>query len=316
MHAIATLTFNPALDLSTATERVEHTHKLRCAQPRFDPGGGGINVARVVKVLGGEAVAVYPTGGPHGEMLHALLAATGLGQVVIPIAGLTRESMTINEARTGNQYRFVLPGPTLTAAEQQKCLDAVAALRPRPSFLVVSGGFPPETPAAELFADIAALSKEIGARLILDVSREMRHAPLSGVYLMKPSEREFSAMLGREIENRAEMAAAARTLIEAGRAEVIIISLGEEGALLVADGTAEHIPTPKVPIRSAVGAGDAMVGAIVFALEQEWNVREAVRYGIAAGAATIMTPGTELCYRHDVERIYKEMEESMSVPGA
>ena len=132
----------------------------------------------------------------------------------------------------------------------------------------------------------------------------MRHAPASGVYLMKPSLHELSVMLDRPIETRAETAAAARALVAEGRAEVVVVSLGEEGALLVTEALEEYFIAPEVPIRSAVGAGDSMVGAIVFALEKGWNVTEAVRYGVAAGAATIMTPGTELCYREDVERLF------------
>ncbi len=112
MHAIATLTMNPTLDLSTATDRVVPTHKVRCAPPRFDPGGGGINVARVVKVLGGNATAVYPAGGPHGQALRLSLEEMGLAQCIVPIAGSTRESFTVNEIETGRQFRFVLPGPT------------------------------------------------------------------------------------------------------------------------------------------------------------------------------------------------------------
>ncbi len=130
MHPIATLTMNPALDLATTTERVGHTHKLRCGPPRTDPGGGGINVARVVKVLGGEATAVYPAGGPYGAALHASLDRLGLAQRVVPIAGTTRESFTVTETSTGDQYRFVLPGPTLSDMEQRQCLEAVSRLDP------------------------------------------------------------------------------------------------------------------------------------------------------------------------------------------
>ncbi len=305
MHPIATLTMNPALDLSTSTERVGHTHKLRCGEPRFDPGGGGINVARVVKVLGGDATAVYPAGGPHGVMLHRSLDALGLAQRVVPIAGMTRESFTVNETATGNQYRFVLPGPTLTELEQHQCLDAIAALEPRPSYLVVSGGFTPGTNADVLCAEIGKVAEKIGARLILDISMAMRHAPLRGTYLMKPSIHELSVMLGCPIETRADTIAAARSLVAEGRTEVVVVSLGSEGALLVTERLAEHFQAPEVPAESAVGAGDSMVGAMVFALEKGWSLAEVVRYGVAAGTATIMTPGTELCYAEDVNRLYK-----------
>jgi 6-phosphofructokinase 2 len=312
MPAIATLTMNPALDVSTTTHHVMHTHKVRCGPPRYDPGGGGINVARVIKILGGETVAVYPAGGATGEMLTQGLDALGLAQRVVPIAGITRESFTVNEAETGNQYRFVLPGPTLSEAELQQCLDALRAMDRELSYLVVSGGYPPGASPAKLSADIVKVAQEVGARLILDTSQAMRHAPDGGVHLMKPSLSELSGMLGRELETRSEQIAAAQSIVKQGRAEVIVVSLGHEGALLVTADLAEHFETPHVPIHSAVGAGDAMVGAIVLALERKWSLTDAVRYGVAAGAATIMTDGTELCHRDDAERLYEAMSSTPS----
>jgi 6-phosphofructokinase 2 len=173
---------------------------------------------------------------------------------------------------------------------------------------VASGGYPPGAPAAELSAAIAKLAVDIGARLVLDTSLAMRYAPEHGAYLMKPSERELARMVDRPVESRAEQIAAARSLLAEGRAEVIVVSLGAEGALLVTATLAEHFEPPAVPALSAVGAGDAMVGAMVFALEKGWSLVEAVRYGVAAGAATIMTPGTDLCYAADVDRLYGEMK--------
>ncbi len=160
-----------------------------------------------------------------------------------------------------------------------------------------------------LCAEIGKLAENIGARLILDISMAMRHAPLRGTYLMKPSIHELSVMLGCAVESVAETVAAARSLISDGRTEVVVVSLGSEGALLVTDTLAEHFEALEVPAKSAVGAGDSMVGAIVLALEQGWSLTDAVRYGVAAGTATIMTPGTELCYRSDVERLFAEMGE-------
>lgn len=131
MSRIVTLTLNPAMDLSTTAARVEPTRKLRCSLPHYDPGGGGINVARVVATLGGDALAVYPGGGPFGDLLERTLAGLGVPQRRVPIAGDTRESFTVDEGASGLQYRFVLPGPELSAVEQQACLDAIAALDPR-----------------------------------------------------------------------------------------------------------------------------------------------------------------------------------------
>ena len=306
MPAIATLTMNPALDLSTATERVEPTHKLRCGPPRYDPGGGGINVARVAKILGSQAAAVYPAGGPIGAMLRAGLDSLGVVQHVIPIAGNTRESFTVGETETGNEYRFVLPGPELSAAEQRRCIEAVEALEPRPEYLVVSGGLPPGVDAAALIAEVAGLARSAGAKLVVDSPEAMRHAP-PGVFLIKPNLRELSIMVGRPLKTRADQVAAARSLVRQGRAEAVVVSMAGEGALLVGGALGQHFAAPDVPARSTVGAGDSMVGGIVVALERGWSLSDAVRYGVAAGTATIMTPGTELCRREDVERLFATM---------
>ncbi len=168
-----------------------------------------------------------------------------------------------------------------------------------------AAAFPPERRRPSYVPTLRSLQQEIGARLILDTSRAMRYAPESGVYLMKPSERELSAMVGQPTDTRAEQIAAAQSLVRQGRSEVVIVSIGAEGALLVTDGLVEHFQAPDVPPCSAVGAGDSMVGAMVFALERGWSLQEAVRYGVAAGTATLMTPGTELCHVDDVEKLYR-----------
>jgi 6-phosphofructokinase 2 len=304
MPSIATLTMNPALDISTTIDRIEHTHKLRCGPPRYDPGGGGINVARAVKLLGGEAAVVYPAGGPIGEMIRGLLDSLGLVQHIVSISGATRESFTVDELETGKQYRFVLPGPMISESEQRQCLNSVEALKPHPKYLVVSGSLPPGVGAAAFSEQIAKLAERIGARLVLDTAQAMPHAR-RGVFLMKPSRRELSGMLGRPIDSRTEQLAAARSLVREGRAEVIVVSLGADGALLVTGSTEEHFQAPAVATSSSVGAGDSMVGAIVFALERGWAIKDAVRYGIAAGAAATMRPGTQLCRREDVERLFR-----------
>lgn len=306
MSRIVTLTLNPAMDLSTTAARVEPTRKLRCSLPHYDPGGGGINVARVVATLGGDALAVYPGGGPFGDLLERTLAGLGVPQRRVPIAGDTRESFTVDEGASGLQYRFVLPGPELSAVEQQACLDAIAALDPRPSWLVLSGSFPPGV-APMFFDQVVALAQRIGARLVLDCSGEaLRHAgQRGGIHLLKPSLSELATLAGGKVEGVAAQEAALRELIGRGVAEVIVLSLGGEGAVLASKEGIERFAPLDVPVCSAVGAGDSMVGAMVLALSRGWSLPAAVRYGIAAGSATLMRPGTELCRAEDVERLYR-----------
>lgn len=306
MSRIVTLTLNPAMDLSTTAARVEPTRKLRCSLPHYDPGGGGINVARVVATLGGDALAVYPGGGPFGDLLERTLAGLGVPQRRVPIAGDTRESFTVDEGASGLQYRFVLPGPELSAVEQQACLGAIAALDPRPSWWVLSGSFPPGV-APTFFDQVVALAQRIGARLVLDCSGEaLRHAgQRGGIHLLKPSLSELATLAGGKVEGVAAQEAALRELIGRGVAEVIVLSLGGEGAVLASKEGIERFAPLDVPVCSAVGAGDSMVGAMILALSRGWSLPAAVRYGIAAGSATLMRPGTELCRAEDVERLYR-----------
>lgn len=130
---------NPALDITTSVDVVRPTEKMRCGAPRYDPGGGGINVARIVHVLGGCSTALFPAGGSTGSLLMALLGDAGVPFRVIPIAASTRESFTVNESRTAKQYRFVLPGPSLTVAEQEQCLDELRGAAASAAFVVASG---------------------------------------------------------------------------------------------------------------------------------------------------------------------------------
>ncbi|AJE15607.1 1-phosphofructokinase family hexose kinase [Stutzerimonas balearica] len=306
MTRIATLTLNPAMDLAVRTPRVVATEKLRCSAPRHDPGGGGINVARVVSTLGGDALAVYPAGGPFGEMLRRALDAIGLAHLPVAISGDTRESFTVDEQASGLQYRFVLPGPRLSEQERLGCLAALRGLHPAPAYLVVSGSF---TPGIEpsFFDELLALAGQVGARLVVDLSGEplAYAARRGGAYLIKPSLNELASLIGRMPESEREQEGALRELIAAGAAEVIVLSLGAAGALYATGDRLERIAAPSVPMVSAVGAGDSMLGAVVLALAQGRELGDAVRYGVAAGAATVMRPGTQLCLREDVERLFR-----------
>ncbi|MDG2534079.1 1-phosphofructokinase family hexose kinase [Sphingomonas sp. HITSZ_GF] len=301
--AIATLTLNPALDVTTCTEKVRPGHKLRCSTPRFDPGGGGINVARVVTHLGGAATAVFPSGGPAGATIVQLLEAQKIPILPVPIAGATRESFTVDEGRPGDQYRFVLPGPELGKEELAALLDALFAV-PDVTHVVVSGSLPPGCDPA-ILKQIGARCRDAGVKLVIDTSGPaLAAAQGAGAWLVKPSLREVADLLGREIESADDEMAAARELRDRGFAEVVVVSLAERGALLVGEGQELRVPAIEVDAKGTVGAGDSMVAAITLAASQGKGIEDALRYGIAAGAATLMTPATELARKEDVERLY------------
>lgn len=304
MTRIATLTLNPALDVSTRTDKVRATHKLRCEAPRAEPGGGGINVARVVHALDGHVTAVFPCGGATGATFEKLLRDEGVPIAPVPIAGAMRESFTVDETGSGQQYRFVLPGPTLAESELDKLLHAATELDPAPGYVVASGSLPPGCDPA-VFHKLCGLCGKAGARLVIDTSGPALAALEGGcAWLIKPSLRELQELVGRDLSSDAEQLAAARELRDRGFAEVIVVSLAERGALLVAQGTELRMPAIEVPPGSAVGAGDSMVAGLTLAMAADKSLEEVLLYGIATGAAALLTPGTELTRREDVERLY------------
>lgn len=307
MAPIVTLTLNPAIDESTSVEYVVSSSKLRCQAPHDEPGGGGINVARAVRRLGGEALALFAAGGPSGELLCELLDREGVARIQISIAEWTRRNLNVREEATGRQYRFVFPGPTLREPEWRQCLERLRVVRPTPEFVVASGSLPPGVPAG-FYALAAGVARELKARFVLDSSGEpLRLAVEKGVFLLKPSLREFQQLTGGAATEEPELTEAAARLIAEGRCEVVVLSLGGGGALCVTGTESERMLAPAVPVSSSVGAGDAMVAGIVLSLVRGRSLREAVRFGVAAGAAAVMNPGTQLCRREDAERLYEQM---------
>jgi 6-phosphofructokinase 2 len=297
---IVTLTPNPALDVSTSVARVRPTHKLRCSTAQRDPGGGGINVARVVRRLGGEVVAVYPAGGPPGEMLRQLIAAENIKSRVIATEEETRENFSVHEEETGDQYRFVLPGVRLGETEWLNLCRALGDLEVGARFVVASGSLPPGAPMT-FYAHAARMGKEAGARVVLDTSGDALKFALGGdIYLVKPNLRELSDLIGAPVETRAAQLDACRTLIAQGKAEAIALTLGEEGALFVTADAAFAARPPGVEAVSAVGAGDSFLGGLVLKLRNGAGPDEALRYGVACGTAALISPGTELCRPEDV----------------
>jgi 6-phosphofructokinase 2 len=311
-HRIVTLTMNPALDITTSTEVVHSTDKLRCSTARYDPGGGGINVAHVAEVLGASATAIYPAGGSAGDMIARLLNAEGLSVHPIHIGGSTRESVTVNERSTNRQYRFVLPGPELTLAEQTDCLLQLRRAAASAAIVVASGSLPPGVPP-DFYQQVANVCQEIGAVFMLDTSGGGLKHITSGVFLLKPSIRELRECVDRELATESEQIAAARQLIGRGCAHCIVVSLGAQGALLVTPDSVHRFAAVPVPTGSGVGAGDAMVAGIAVGLTRGWPLTKALRLGIAAGAAKLLTPGTAPCTREDTERLFELTDDPVHV---
>lgn len=306
MRPIVTLTLNPSIDGACEALRVQPTHKIRTTGDRYDPGGGGINVARVVAALGGLALPVYPAGGATGTVLDELMAARGLGFRRIPIAGHTRISHSVFETATGLEYRFVPEGPAIAPGEWLEILAVIDGLDF--DWLVVSGSRPPGLPE-DCLVSLLHRCRDRGARMVLDSSGAALAATVAvgGLALIKPSHGEFRALTGLPLDGPEAIAAAALDLVRAGRAEIVAVTLGHEGAVLAtAAGTVYRRPPP-VEAKSATGAGDSFVAAMTLALARGRPAEEAFLHGIAAGSATVLHPGTDLARSEDVERLLAQL---------
>jgi 6-phosphofructokinase 2 len=308
MEKIATLTLNPAIDKSTTVDAIIPDKKLRCSVPAFEPGGGGVNVSRAIKKLGGKSTAVYLAGGYSGRYFQHLLELENIDSHVIEIEGQTRENLIVVDDSSNLQYRFTMPAPIVQEHEWQQCLTVIEKAHGL-EYIVASGSLPQGVPE-DFFGRLAAIAKKMNARLIADTSGEpLRHAVKKGVFMIKPNLGELSNLQGVEELQAEDVLKAARDIIDKGGSEVMVISMGTSGAMMVTKDITLTSPAPVVKRRSTVGAGDSMVAGMVLAFSKGQPLPDVLRYGIAAGTAATMNPGTALCTKEDVEKLYKCLKE-------
>jgi 6-phosphofructokinase 2 len=302
---IVTLTMNPALDKSTSFDNLVPEKKIRCSQLILEAGGGGINVSKAIRKLGGESIAVFTSGGSNGKTIENLLSALDISFVPVPIKENSRENFSVAESSTNAQYRFVMPGPVMKPEEIERCLQVLADMDPRPSILVASGSLPEGVPD-HFFAQLAAFCRTHQIKLIVDTSgAPLKQALEEGVFLAKPNLAELSSLVGAESLELSEVDDAALQFINAGHCEVMVVSLGAAGALLVTKDWVEQIVPPPVRKLSTIGAGDSMVAGMAWKLDAGGSYSDMCRFGVACGTAATMNPGTQLFNVDDVNRLYE-----------
>ncbi len=313
MSRIITLTLNPALDLSTSVEKIVPFSKLRCGAAQRDPGGGGINVARVIQRLrhadhqDDRVLALYPAGGETGHLLQRLLSEQHVSCDVIPIFNETREDFTVYETQSGEQFRFVFPGAALLESEWLACLERLDHHSQRGDWVVASGSLPPQAPS-DAYAQIARRVKARGGKISVDsASSALQPALQEGLFLIKPNLREFCGLIGETLSDKTALAHAAHRLILARQVEIIALSLGHDGALIIDQNGAWHGHSPPIRPRSDVGAGDSFLGAFLHHLTVGCSPQEALPWAVAAGSAALLHPGTDLCQPDDVMRLYPDV---------
>lgn len=303
MSRILCIALNPAIDISSEAETVRHTHKTRTHNQRQNPGGGGINVARVIAELGGHCELIYLSGGATGELLEAMLKPLNIRQVPLKIHDPVRIAYNVREISTNLEYRFVPEGPLVSEAELAPVFDLLE--KSHSEYIIASGSLPRGVPD-DTYARMAEIAERKNARFILDTSGDALQTTLARakVFLVKPSLGELESFVGRKVGHE-DAGAAAQEIIRRGAAQFIAVTLGADGAILVDAERIHRVPAIEVPVQSAVGAGDSFVAAMAWSLAEGHEIGDAFRFGLAAGAATVMTSGTDLCRRADVLSLYE-----------
>lgn len=305
MPHIATLTLNPTVDVAYEIDRLFHTRKMRTRSEFHNPGGGGINVARVFSRLGGKASSYYLAGGATGDALDGLLDLHHLVHSRIRIAGQTRIASAVLELESGKEFRFVPPGPEIQPAEWQACLALLGSTQC--DFMVLSGSLPPGVPD-DFYGQVAALMRRRDIPVVLDSSGSGLRGGLDegGIFLVKPSIGELRQLTGLALSNPNDIADAAMAIVRAGQATHVAVTMGRDGAILASTAGQLYLPAAPIEAKSAVGAGDSFLAAMLFAIAIDWNMDAAFRFGIAAGAAAVMSPGHDLAQSNDIRHLYQE----------
>lgn len=309
MKKIVTLTVNPAIDKSTRVAAVVPEKKLRCENPKSEPGGGGINVSRVIKKLGGTSKTILFSGGHSGRFMEDLLRKEDLDFQSIPIANNTRENFIVVDLSSGGQYRFGMEGPIISTSEMDICLNELEKSLIHADYLVASGSLSPGMPN-DFYATVAKICKKSNCRLVLDTSgKALELAAQAGAYLLKPNLHELSGLFGVNELQMDQVEEAAQRLIAKGFCKIMVISMGPAGAMLVTENEKCVVGAPVVKKLSTVGAGDSMVAGLVWSLSQEMELKTSLQYAVACGTAATMNSGTELCKKEDVDRLFDWLKE-------
>ncbi len=306
MTNIATLTLNPTIDVAYEVDRMFHTRKMRTKSEFYSPGGGGINVARVFVRLGGNARSYYMAGGATGDALDRLLDLHQLVRNRITIAGHTRVASAVLELESGKEFRFVPPGPTIQPVEWQACLDELENAQCK--FMILSGSLPPGMPD-DFYGQVAALMHRRNIPVVLDSSGPGLKGGLheGGIFLVKPSIGELRQFTGQKLATPDEIANAAMEIVRSGQAAHVAVTMGHDGAVLATAAGQVILPAAPIEAKSAVGAGDSFLSAMLFAISIGWDMVEAFRFGIAAGAAAVMSPGHDLARPDNIQHLYQQV---------
>ena len=308
MAGVLAISLSPALDVSAQTGHIQAVHKVRTTGQMLHPGGGGVNVARVVHNLGGSVELIYACGGPTGAILEEQIGQCGFRTHKFRSDADVRISFAVFETDTGLEYRFVPEAVEMKPQVFRSILKKIS--RTGADYVVASGSLPKDLPVSA-FCEIADAAMKAGARFVLDTSGLPLARALEShkVWAAKPSIGELEQIAKRELDEF-DAIDFAKELVASRAATYLAVSLGRNGAILAGRNTLIRLPGLRVKERSATGAGDSFVGGLIYALSQGEPIKRAFAWAAAAGTAAVMTAGTELCDVSDVQHLLRQLDES------
>ena len=294
---------NPSIDKSTSIDCLIAEKKLKCIEPKSEPGGGGINVSRVIKRLGNNSIAAYLSGGGNGELLTKLLLKENIETKTVSCLNNTRENLNVFDQKNKLQYRFIMPGAEIYEKEWKALISEIEQLS-NIEYIVCSGSIPIGVPD-NIWRTISSIVKNKKIKLIVDTSgNPLKEILKDSIYLLKPNINELSSVVGKEKLNTNDAILLGKSFVSKGNCEIMVISLGEEGAILIEKESVHKIIPPSIIRTSTVGAGDSMVGGIASKIADNKSILEAVKYGVACGSAATLNQGTALCNKADADRLF------------
>ncbi|NUL83403.1 MAG: 1-phosphofructokinase [Armatimonadetes bacterium] len=304
---ILTVTLNPSVDETLFVGSLQIGDTNRVTRVELDAGGKGVNVARVFVALGGQAVATGFLGGRHGRFVQMALNEEGVETDFEIIAGRTRRNICIEEAEDRPPTTLNEAGPTITEENWNALLERVKKHLPRVKWMATGGSLPPGAPR-DAYKTLLELAREHGVSTVLDAEGPAMMQGLHGKPTMiKPNELEAERLVGMNLHSDNDFLGAASALSKKHGIPFVIISRGARGAVAITQHGAFKARPPLIQARSTVGSGDSLVGGALFIAAEGGTFEEALKWGVAAGTATAMTSGSEICTRQDTEKMLPEI---------
>jgi 1-phosphofructokinase family hexose kinase len=298
---IFTLTLNPAIDQTLVLQKFVRGDTMRVKSSRFDPGGKGINVSRVINELGGETVAMGFAAGGLGRYLEQSLDGMGIETDFVYTQGETRTNIAILEEQSHSTSLLSAPGPETEPSAIGEIRRRLRTRLKEGDWLVIAGSIPPPF-TGSVYNEIISEAIEMGVHTVLDADRGPLEAGTAAhPQIVKGNRREFERLVGRSLDDEESTLSAAVEIHESG-VPIVLTTRGRHGAVAVFEGgCVVRGVAPKVRAVSAVGSGDAFLAGVILTLSRGGTMQQAMRLGIAAGTAAVLTPGTELCHRREVD---------------